>query len=331
MIRFWDVATGREVVEHRGHRSAIRALAVSRVDGTVFTGGLDGTIRQWDPSSGRELAIIAELSEPADSWALAPDASSLVAFTSTRLELWSVAERREDRRLPRTTKDGPVWPVSVRPVIWSPDGKTFAAEGRIRDVATGRVLVTFRTRNGQDASTRGWFPISYSPDGKTVISDWGEELSFWDVASGKELGPAVRLDEKPRSRAAALSPDGRLVALGGIVFPTVPEGILLDPTIRVYELSTGRAVATMKGHEETTLGLAFSPDGRLLASGSGGPYWANDCTVRIWDVATGRELRRFEGHRGAVTAVAFTPDGRSVVSGSEDATALVWDVSDLRR
>ena len=53
--------------------------------------------------------------------------------------------------------------------------------------------------------------------------------------------------------------------------------------------------------------------------------------MQIWDLAAGRELRRLEGHRSAVNAVAFTPDGRSIVSGSEDGTALVWDVSDLKR
>ena len=51
--------------------------------------------------------------------------------------------------------------------------------------------------------------------------------------------------------------------------------------------------------------------------------------VRVWDLATGRLLRQFEGHRGAVNAVAFARDGRSVISASEDATALVWDISDL--
>jgi WD40 repeat protein len=49
-----------------------------------------------------------------------------------------------------------------------------------------------------------------------------------------------------------------------------------------------------------------------------------------WHAEIGRELRRFEGHCGAVSPLAFTPDGRSIVSGSEDATVLVWDVSDLK-
>ncbi len=103
-----------------------------------------------------------------------------------------------------------------------------------------------------------------------------------------------------------------------------------DPAIHIWELASGQEVATLEGHEESTRGLAFSPDGKLLASCSGGSPTINDQTVRVWDLATSRERRRFEGHCGAVNAVAFTPDGRSIVSGSEDATALVWDVSDLK-
>ena len=129
--------------------------------------------------------------------------------------------------------------------------------------------------------------------------------------------------------AMALSPDGRVLASGGIVNRSRGREVV-DPPIRLHELATGKEIATLQGPEATTLCLAFSPDGRLLASGSGDRWSAGDHTVRIWDVATGRELRRFDGHRGMVNAIAFTPDGRSVVSGSEDATALVWDVSDLR-
>jgi WD40 repeat protein len=89
-------------------------------------------------------------------------------------------------------------------------------------------------------------------------------------------------------------------------------------------------VARLEGHEESTHDLAFSPDGAYLASCSGGLQSTKDRTIRVWDLAAGRELRRFEGHRGAVSVVAFTRDGRSVVSGSEDATALVWDIADLK-
>jgi COMPASS component SWD3 len=106
-------------------------------------------------------------------------------------------------------------------------------------------------------------------------------------------------------------------------------GASVDAAIHVWDLASGKKIAALRGHEESTNALSFSPDGRLLASCSGNYRSNKDATVRIWDMASARELRRLAGHRGSVNAVAFSSNGQSVVSGSEDGTGLVWDVSDL--
>ena len=74
-------------------------------------------------------------------------------------------------------------------------------------------------------------------------------------------------------------------------------------------------------HAAQVNSVVFSPDSKLLASGS------HDKTVRLWEVATGKELRRLEGHQGAILALALSPDGKVLASGGEDRTTRLWDMA----
>jgi serine/threonine protein kinase len=78
---------------------------------------------------------------------------------------------------------------------------------------------------------------------------------------------------------------------------------------------------TLTGHSGQVYSLAYSPDGRYLASGS------KDRTIKIWEVATGKELRTLTGHSGVVLSVAYSPDGRYLASGSQDKTIKIWEVA----
>jgi WD40 repeat protein len=319
-IRVWDVATGRETIPQPGHRGWIRKLAISPADGTVFTCGLDGSVRRWDMASGRELGIFATFDSPIETIAFAADGKTLLLrdMRGGLVALWSVAERREIRRLPRIEERN-----FVRHAAFSPDGKTVASERRIWDAASGKVLVSFRDSDEENNRSENFYPLLYTPEGKQIITLERDGVRVWDIASGKEARWVLRIKGFSFS-SIAISPDGRFLARGGVT-----PRVFGDPPIQLIEIASGQEVAILEGHEVATRDLAFSPDGRFLVSGSGDNRFTKDATVRVWDMATGRELRRFEGHLAAVNAIAVSPDGRSVVSASSDATALVWDISDL--
>ena len=164
-----------------GHRSAIRTLVVSPADGTVVTGGLDGTIRHWDSSTGREIGVITFFESPVDSLAIAPDGQRLLLgqIKGRRLSLWDIAERWQIRNL----SEGPAR-HPVRHVAFGPDGKTVASERRIWDADTGRVLVDFRDRDEHNNGRACYFPTFVSSDGRQVITAEEDGVRVWDMGDG---------------------------------------------------------------------------------------------------------------------------------------------------
>jgi predicted Ser/Thr protein kinase len=110
------------------------------------------------------------------------------------------------------------------------------------------------------------------------------------------------------ANCGALSRDGTLLALGGA------------RDIYLWDLRTGQFLRQLAGHRYEVYNVAFSPDGKILASGS------RDETLRLWDVATGSELRQLSRSWSAVYSVAFSPDGKILASGSY-CTLRLWDVA----
>lgn len=179
--------------------------------------------------------------------------------------------------------------------------------------------------------------MAFTPDNKLLIvpgpsNNPGKTLAVCDVATGKELR---RIESPQAITSLAISPDGRTLAAENA-----------DQTISLWEIASGKrrgqlgkpaaelsqpngqrmtvAIADIDGRfngfsePAGPVGLAFSNDGRALASGS------SDQSVRLWDVNTGKEIGRFKGHQGRTQTVAFAPDGRRLASGATDTTILLW-------
>lgn len=110
-------------------------------------------------------------------------------------------------------------------------------------------------------------------------------------------------------RGVTITPDGRRAVSGSE-----------DATVRVWDLGTGRCLATLKGSTNGVNDVAVLPDGRRAVSGS------EDATMRVWDLETGQCLATFEGHTDMVRGIGVTPDGQRAVSGSLDKTVRVWNL-----
>jgi WD40 repeat protein len=113
--------------------------------------------------------------------------------------------------------------------------------------------------------------------------------------------------------ACTVTPDGRHVV-------SASE----DGTLKVWELATGRPVATLQGHTRAVTACVVTSDGRHVVSAS------RDRTLKVWELVSERQLATLQGHTLWVTACAVTPDGRYVVSASNDRTLKVWELASGR-
>jgi WD40 repeat protein len=238
------------------------------------------------------------------------------------------------------------------------------ADVRLRAAVLARAIEKARNASVRlfEGHTRQVNQVAFSPDGKHALSGSTDQtMRLWDVATGKE----VRRFEGHAGGvwAVAFSPDGKYAGSGG--GGTDKDGTWVsnpDPSVRLWDVATGKELRKFDGHTDQVLGVAFTPDGKHLVSASGdrtlraweaqggkelrkleghtkgvwglavspdGKRVASggwDGTVRLWDFESGKELMKFEGHEGWVMSVAFSPDGRRVLSGGADKTARLWDV-----
>ena len=136
-------------------------------------------------------------------------------------------------------------------------------------------------------------------------------IGFVGLAFAENVEVFVKLGHTSKVNAVAISSDGRYAASGGS-----------DKVLRLWDVSTGNEIETLKGNTAIVNSVCFSPDGRYILSGS----W--DKTLKLWDVTTGKQIRTFRGHTKGVSSVAFSPDGKYALSGSYyNGSVKLWDIS----
>jgi WD40 repeat protein len=260
--------------------------------------------------------------------AFSDDGKLLATAWEEHVVLWDVTTAKEKVVLK-------AWPGlgMVNHLAFSPDGKLLAAAART-DKETGEVKL-WDVTGGKEAATLPHDPniayyVAFSGDGK-LLATLGHDkklgpsnpkldctVKLWDVATGKEResfhGPAKAVGEPAKIVVAAISvtfgSDGKLLALGR-----------WDQTMKLWDVGTGQARATFKGHASPVISTSLSSDGKWLASGN------LDGTITLWDVATAQERANFKANTGWVGSLAFDNSGTiltSVGGTDPDLTLKLW-------
>ncbi|MFY9553390.1 MAG: caspase family protein, partial [Blastocatellia bacterium] len=208
---------------------------------------------------------------------------------------------------------------------------------RLLDVATGRQLQSLPLPSGlindliSANSALSSSALSFSPDGRVVASASGHfntPITLRDVSTGQELRTLRSTALSMGVNSLAWSADGRRLASthwgmkGNFASPNAGDDFSFDDmtfSVKVWDAQTGSELNSLVGHNNLINALAFSRDGRMLASGG------SDSTIKLWDLSSGREVRTLKGHSGSIAALDFSGDGRFVVSGSDDGSARLWN------
>jgi WD40 repeat protein len=307
-VRVWDAASGRQIALLRGHEGPVGAVVFSPDGTTVFSGSGDSTVKVWRPSLRSESQIVKARGTCITSVAFSPSGTLLafVDYDEALTTLCDVASAGAIADFPGSSLGG-------YSVAFSPSGEMLAAGSedylvRLWHVASRNRLCVFT--NDFPAGS-----ICFSPDnrvvaaaGKTLaVRKERNTLAFWDIASRRKL---VRLaGAAPEACVVAWANDGRFVAVG-----------YWRGEVQVWDFVKDKVVSKFNEHKGAVFQVAFSSDGRYLAS------VGDDAGVVLYDLSAQRAFK-LSGHTSWVLSVAFAPDDKTLVTTGVDGTIRFWNIT----
>jgi WD40 repeat protein/tRNA A-37 threonylcarbamoyl transferase component Bud32 len=322
VVRVWDTATGRETLVLRGHTQPVLAVAFSpdgkRLASAAGNSVNPGEVRIWDATTDQSARTFRDHTCTTTAVAFSPDGKILVSASSgmSSARPGEVKVREVDTGRERLTLPARILGFSA--VAFTPDGAFLATAGdegvKLWDAGKGNQVQLLKV------AAHPMHGMAFSLENPHVAVAGTSGLVVWDWASGQELHKFRA--HTINAHGVAFAPDGKRFATSswGGYFMRKPDATArpekMPNEVKVWDNATGKEIFTLAGGG---IGVAYSPDGKLLASGS------QEGTVRVWDADTGKELFTLRGHASAVSGVAFSPDGKRLASASADHTVKLWD------
>ena len=330
----WDLPEGAKARLGKGSAGGLKFS----VDGNRLM--VQNSVGTWvyDAHSGVELDLLAE--NLSNRLTTSPDGSIVAGWgPDDTVYLWNAADSEN-----RVTLSGDT--SKVRRMTFSPDNRTVAGGTTddkviLWDVATGARKATFI------GHTRSITSLAFSPDGTTLASgSWDETVRLWDVATGAHKTTFTEHTEGISN--IAFSPDGSTFASssfnekkvrlwdtitghhkGAIDTPVNCFAFSFDSStlaignwrgeLSLWDVASATHKAEFWGHASDIFSVAFSPDGKTLASGG-------DDKLYLWDIDSGARKLSITGHTDGVYSLAFSPDSKVLASGSWE-QILLWDIA----
>ncbi len=325
-IALWSVDKARVLRTLRQKEGAVQSVVFSPDGKMLASGADDGTAILWSVEQAKPIRIFQGHSDYVRTVAFSPDGSMLASGSDDRtVILWNV-EQAKPLRVLQGHSD------YVQSVAFSPDGRMLASGSEDRTAILWDMVQTKpqRTLQGRSDHVRS---VAFSPDGSILASGFDAgTIVLWNVKQ-METRHVLRDGNKGPLMCVALSPDGRRLASGSddgsIVIWDLEQATLMHVLKRRKNSGLNSEVsldaeqmeaAVRYSYKGSVLSVAFSPDGKMLASGF------DDQSIVVWSVEQARPLRTLRGHTGSVISLAFSPDGRIVASGSDDRTVTLWSV-----
>lgn len=307
-----DLSAAQQLV-WPGHYTSVTGIAFRPDGNLVSCSGLryssnDSTIRLWDTASGEQLAVLMEQQRAGISdCALSPSGDIVAAVSDQTI---SLVDTENGAVLNELDQDG-----EVTKVVFSPDGNILAFSSgnaiQLWDMAAGgEGIVTL------EGHIDAVMSLAFSPDGTILASGGGKSFAtdendtairLWDVATGEQL--AILQGHDGQVISLAFSPDGTsLVSSAGGP----------DKTIRLWNVETASEELVI--YEDLVGTVLFSPDGKLLATGT------TDHVIRLWNAEMWYPVVALKTYAQSLGSLVFSPDGTILASAGGDATIRLWGI-----